>query len=84
MNKQNQQKIIKHDRYINIILAIMLLVSIIWWVVDEEKDNQKERILTQGILEYQAYVEGSDKYIGLLPTVTKLYNELQECQNANN
>lgn len=84
MNKQ--ERINKSNRTLNIILCILLLLSVIWWVIDEEKDNIREKTLTNIIVEYQCYIEGDcegSSYQGLLPTIAQLNSEVRACRNGN-
>ena len=72
MIKQTQTS---HQRYFNMILAILLILSVIGWVIDEERDNNRERSYQLAIVDLEAQkgfmVEGANK----------LFRSLKECRN---
>lgn len=65
------------DRTFNIILAVLLIISIIGWVIDEEKDNLREGQLKQIIVEYEG------RYVVMVNGANELYTSLKECRAEN-
>lgn len=65
------------DRTFNIILAVLLIISVIGWVIDEEKDNLREGQLKQIIVEYEG------RYVVMVNGANELYTSLKECRAEN-
>lgn len=65
------------DRTFNIILAVLLIISVIGWVIDEEKDNLREGQLKQIIVEYEG------RYVTMVNGANELYTSLKECRAKN-
>ena len=66
-----------NDRTFNIILALLLIISVIGWVIDEEKDNLMEGQLKQIIVEYEG------RYVVMVNGANELYTSLKECRADN-
>lgn len=70
----DKEKIIREGRWINIVIAILLILSIIGWVIDEEKDNLREGQLKQQIFDYES------RYVAMVDGANRLYTSLKECR----
>lgn len=68
----------KSDRTLNIILAVLLIISVIGWVFDEGKDILRENQYKQLIADYES------RYVTMANGGTELYRMLQECRNGGN
>lgn len=76
MNKSNE--IYNQDRTLNIILAILLIISVIGWVIDESNDNIRENQYKGLIAEYQS------RYVTMAKGGTELFRMLKECREEVN
>lgn len=73
----DKERIIKEGRWINIVLAILLILSVIGWVIDEERDNLREGQLKQVIVDYEG------RYVVMAEGANRLYSSLKECRREN-
>lgn len=73
----DKDTIIKENRTINIILAILLILIFIWWVIDESNDHIRESQYKQLIADYES------RYVSMANGGTQLYRMLRECRAEN-
>lgn len=74
----NKDKIIIEVRTINIILAILLILSVVGWTFDESKDYAREKQYKSLIGDYEA------RYVSMANAGTALYRQLSQCLAREN
>lgn len=72
MDKKQTQT--SQQRTFNIVVAILLIISVIWWVIDEERDNLREGQLKVMIIDYES------RYVTMVDGANRLYTSLKECR----